>query len=204
MKKLEGIKRRDFLKGGVAGAASVGLIGLTKKGFAQTPQFKFRLQSFLGPGWKEWEEMIPRYIKSIKEISSGRIEITAYPPGALVPTFELLDGVGRRVVEMGYGAQIYWKGIFPFTEWTWGIPFAFDVVDHYDYLWWEAGLLKLTREAFASIRRALRPGGTLVIPVGAPYSGQELRVVTKDLHGRVTERNALPVIFVPMTGASEG
>lgn len=153
VKKEEGgkeMKRRDLLKAGIAGAASVGLIGLTKKGFAQTPQFKFRLQSFLGPGWKEWEEMLPRYIKTIKEMSNGRIEITAYPPGALVPTFELLDGVGRRVVEMGYGAQIYWKGSFPFTEWTWGIPFAFDVVDHYDYLWWEAGLLKLAREAFAT------------------------------------------------------
>ena len=49
----------------------------------------------------------------------------------------------------------------------------------------------------------LKPGGTLVVPVGAPNRGQELRVVTKDLHGGVTERNALPVIFVPMTGPSE-
>ena len=72
-------------KGGVAGAASVGLIGLTQKGFAQTPQFKFRLQSFLGPGWKEWEELLPRYAKKVKEMSGGRIEITLYPPAALVP-----------------------------------------------------------------------------------------------------------------------
>ena len=44
------MRRRDLLKAGMAGAASIGLIGLTKKAFAQTPQFKFRLQSFLGPG----------------------------------------------------------------------------------------------------------------------------------------------------------
>jgi TRAP-type mannitol/chloroaromatic compound transport system substrate-binding protein len=37
----------------------------------------------------------------------------------------------------------------PFTEWTWGIPFFFQTVDHYDYLWWEGGLTELTREAFA-------------------------------------------------------
>jgi protein-L-isoaspartate(D-aspartate) O-methyltransferase len=49
----------------------------------------------------------------------------------------------------------------------------------------------------------LKPGGTLVVSVGAPNRGQELRVVTKDPHGGVTERNALPVIFVPMTGPSE-
>jgi len=141
--------RRDFLKASAAGAAAISLGSLPGKAVAQQ-KFKFRLQSFLGPGWKEWEELLPRYISRVKEMSGGRIEITPYAPAALVPTFELLDGVGKRVVEMGYGAQIYWKGIFPFTEWTWGIPFAFDVVDHYDYLWWEAGLNNLVREAFAT------------------------------------------------------
>jgi len=145
------ISRRDLLKVGVAGAAAAGLAAIPETSHSQKPaEFKFRLQSFLGPGWKEWEEMLPRYAKRVKEMSGGRIEITLYPPAALIPTFELLDGVGRRVVEMGYGAQIYWKGMFPFTEWAWGIPFAFDVIDHYDYLWWEAGLTALTREAFAT------------------------------------------------------
>jgi TRAP-type mannitol/chloroaromatic compound transport system substrate-binding protein len=145
------ISRRDLLKVGVGGAAAAGLAAIPETSHSQKPaEFKFRLQSFLGPGWKEWEEMLPRYAKRVKDMSGGRIEITLYPPAALVPTFELLDGVGRRVVEMGYGAQLYWKGIFPFTEWSWGIPFAFDVVDHYDYLWWEAGLTTLTREAFAT------------------------------------------------------
>jgi len=146
----EGLKRRDFLKTGMAGAAAVGLSSLPKKAFAAKPEFRFRLQSFLGPGWREWEELIPIYIKRVKEMSGGRIEITAYPPGALVGTFDMLDAVGKKVVEIGYGAQIYWKGMFPFTEWTWGVPFAFDVLDHYDYLWWEAGLIDLVREAFAT------------------------------------------------------
>lgn len=145
------ISRRDLLKVGVAGAAAAGLAAIPETSHSQKPaEFKFRLQSFLGPGWKEWEEMLPRFAKRVKEMSGGRIEITLYPPAALIPTFELLDGVGRGVIEMGYGAQLYWKGFFPFTEWSWGIPFAFDVVDHYDYLWWEAGMINLVREAFAT------------------------------------------------------
>lgn len=47
----------------------------------------------------------------------------------------------------------------------------------------------------------LKPGGTLVIPVGERYSGQELLVVAKDADGRVEERCVLPVIFVPLIGA---
>jgi protein-L-isoaspartate(D-aspartate) O-methyltransferase len=49
----------------------------------------------------------------------------------------------------------------------------------------------------------LKPGGKLVIPVGAQWSGQELRIIEKDQHGKTTSRNALPVRFVPLTREKE-
>ncbi len=49
----------------------------------------------------------------------------------------------------------------------------------------------------------LKPGGRLLIPVGGRYSGQELLLVEKDRHGRVSRKSVLPVIFVPLTGISE-
>ncbi|NOZ69533.1 MAG: protein-L-isoaspartate(D-aspartate) O-methyltransferase [Deferribacteres bacterium] len=49
----------------------------------------------------------------------------------------------------------------------------------------------------------LRPGGRMVVPVGSPYATQRLVVVTKDAGGRLTSRDSLPVVFVPMTGRSE-
>jgi protein-L-isoaspartate(D-aspartate) O-methyltransferase len=45
----------------------------------------------------------------------------------------------------------------------------------------------------------LNPGGKLVIPVGSPWSGQQLLVIEKDANGRTTTRNALGVRFVPLT-----
>lgn len=47
----------------------------------------------------------------------------------------------------------------------------------------------------------LKPGGTLVIPVGGTHASQELLVLSKDAQGRVHERSVLPVVFVPLTGA---
>ena len=44
----------------------------------------------------------------------------------------------------------------------------------------------------------LRPGGTLVVPVGMPHEAQDLMVVRKDEDGRVERRAVLPVAFVPM------
>lgn len=47
----------------------------------------------------------------------------------------------------------------------------------------------------------LAAGGRMVIPVGGFF--QELKVFTKEADGRVTEKDIIPVRFVPMTGEIE-
>ena len=49
--------------------------------------------------------------------------------------------------------------------------------------------------------RQLKPGGRLVIPVGAAFFTQYLMLVEKKADGSVTSRQILPVRFVPLTGA---
>ena len=49
----------------------------------------------------------------------------------------------------------------------------------------------------------LKPGARLVIPVGQPYSYQELRVVEKDEAGAIHETAVLGVTFVPLTRRPE-
>jgi protein-L-isoaspartate(D-aspartate) O-methyltransferase len=46
----------------------------------------------------------------------------------------------------------------------------------------------------------LRPGGRMVLPVGEPLEEQELRLVTKDTDGAVSESRMLSVAFVPLVG----
>ncbi len=47
----------------------------------------------------------------------------------------------------------------------------------------------------------LAPGGRMVIPVGGFF--QVLNLFTKDQNGKITERDIIPVRFVPMTGEVE-
>jgi protein-L-isoaspartate(D-aspartate) O-methyltransferase len=47
----------------------------------------------------------------------------------------------------------------------------------------------------------LAPGGRMVIPVGSFF--QELKVLSKDKNGKISEKGILPVRFVPMTGEIE-
>jgi protein-L-isoaspartate(D-aspartate) O-methyltransferase len=46
----------------------------------------------------------------------------------------------------------------------------------------------------------LKPGGKLVIPVGAEHGYQELLLVEVDENGAISRRSVLPVRFVPLTG----
>ena len=47
--------------------------------------------------------------------------------------------------------------------------------------------------------RQLKPGGRMVIPVGPLFMTQQLVVVEKRSDGRITTRQMLPVVFVPLT-----
>ena len=48
--------------------------------------------------------------------------------------------------------------------------------------------------------RQLKPGGRMVIPVGAPFLAQHLLLIEKRDDGTVQTRQLLPVAFVPLTG----
>jgi protein-L-isoaspartate(D-aspartate) O-methyltransferase len=51
-----------------------------------------------------------------------------------------------------------------------------------------------------SLVRQLKPGGRIVIPVGAPFLAQHLMVIDKRPDGAIQTRQILPVAFVPLTG----
>ena len=48
--------------------------------------------------------------------------------------------------------------------------------------------------------RQLKSGGRMVIPVGGPFLVQNLVLIRKDGSGKITTRNLMPVLFVPLTG----
>lgn len=48
--------------------------------------------------------------------------------------------------------------------------------------------------------KQLKNGGRMIIPVGSRFMTQQLLLVQKDMKGKVTNRQILPVRFVPLTG----
>jgi len=51
--------------------------------------------------------------------------------------------------------------------------------------------------------KQLKPGGSLILPVGTRFTTQQLVLVRKSADGHITTRQVLPVAFVPLTGGHE-
>ena len=47
--------------------------------------------------------------------------------------------------------------------------------------------------------KQLKPGGRMIIPVGAPFAVQSLMLVEKGKDGKVRSRSLMAVRFVPLT-----
>ena len=51
--------------------------------------------------------------------------------------------------------------------------------------------------------KQLKPGGSMILPVGTRFTTQQLVLIRKAADGHITTRQILPVAFVPLTGGHE-
>lgn len=88
------------------------------------------------------------FAETVKEMSGGRLEIKAYPGGAIMGALEIFDAVSAGTVEAAHGSSAYWIGKEPAAPLFSAIPMGFTAVP---YLAWfyEGDGLKLMREMYA-------------------------------------------------------
>jgi protein-L-isoaspartate(D-aspartate) O-methyltransferase len=112
--------------------------------------------------------------------------------GADVYTIEIVEPLGRQAAQalrrLGYGAVRTRIGD-GYRGWPEAAPFDAIVVT--------AAPPKIPEP----LRRQLKPGGRLVVPVGERF--QQLKVITRTARGW-DERDVIPVRFVPMVGEAGG
>lgn len=81
-------------------------------------------------------------------MTGGEIEITQLPPGAIAPTFEAFDALGKGAIEMIWDTGIYHMGFMPVGELAWSYPFLLEKDWIVDYFYEDYGGLDLLREAY--------------------------------------------------------
>ena len=111
--------------------------------------------------------------------------------GAEVYTIEIVEPLGKRadatLAELGYGKVNVRLGD-GYYGWEAFAPYDAIIVT------------AAASHVPPPLVKQLKPGGRMVIPVGAQFLTQHLQLVEKEPDGSVLSRQILPVRFVPLTG----
>lgn len=113
------------------------------------------------PGLGKGPETFAKYVN---EMSNGRLQVTVYGAGELVPAFEVFNSVSSGSAEMGHAGAYYWKGKIPAAPIFSAIPFGMNANEMNAWLHYGGGL-ELWRELY-------EPFG--VIPFAGGNSGAQM------------------------------
>ena len=129
-------------------------------------QQKLRFQSALPPSTLMFQNA-KFWAERVKGLSGGRLEIEVLPAGSVVPAFEVLDAVHKRVLDGGHTASAFWAGrnraavLFGATP---GGPFGMDLTDYLGWIY-ESGGLELYRELYQDqMKRNVVPFPMTAVP----------------------------------------
>ena len=64
------------------------------------------------------------FAKTINKASGGRLNISVFGAGEIVPAFEAMDAVSSGAIEMGHGGPYYWKGKVAASQFLASVPFG--------------------------------------------------------------------------------
>lgn len=97
------------------------------------------------PGLGQSPETFAKYVN---EMSGGRLQVTVYGAGELVPGFEVFDAVSQGSAQMGHSGAYYWKGKMPAAPIFSAIPFGMNATEMNAWLHYGGGL-ELWQELYA-------------------------------------------------------
>ena len=136
---------RTFLTGACAALLA---LGSSLSGLAQA-QTKLRVQSSF-PAGGLYQNNLEYFAARVDALSGGRLKLELLPAGSVVPAFEVLDAVHKKVIDGGYTASAYWLGknkaatLFGPAP---GGPYGMDVIDYMGWIY-DGGGLALYRELY--------------------------------------------------------
>jgi TRAP-type mannitol/chloroaromatic compound transport system substrate-binding protein len=100
-------QRRRFLRSAAAGAVGAGALAAPMVSNAQTTTLRFQST---WPAKDIFHEYANDFAKAVNDMAGGRLKIEVLPAGAVVPAFQLLEGVSKGTLDGGHGVVAYHYG----------------------------------------------------------------------------------------------
>lgn len=166
------MKRRDFIAGvgGAAGlaACSPGTEG-EGAGARSEERFSWKIVTTWAPQFPGLGTGVNTLVRSIDQMSGGRLKIRVYAAGELIPAFEVFDAVSRGTAEMGHGAAYYWRGKTEAAQFFASIPFGLNAHEMNGWLYYGGGL-DLWREVYEPFNLMPFPAGNTGVQTGGWFN----------------------------------
>lgn len=174
------IPRRRFLTHAPAALAAPALLasGCTAeplKAHAEAPYLNFnetyrwKMITTWPPNFPILGEGCNKFAQWVNEMSGGRLEITVYGGGELVPSLEVFDAVSNGAVELGHGAAYYWAGKIPAAQFFSTVPFGMNAQQMNAWLISGDGGA-LWRDTYAPFDLLPFPGGNTGMQMGGWFN----------------------------------
>ena len=81
--------------------------------------------------------------------SAGRLDVTLYPPGQLIPTAEQLEAVYAGAVDMVHTTPPYFRGRIPVTDVEYALPLDFEHPTQKEIFFYEYGFKEFMDKIYA-------------------------------------------------------
>lgn len=179
------------------------VVGFAGSSFGQKT-YNWRLQSTYPVTSPFYKDVTTRLVKCIEENTGGRVKITMFPAGQLVPPGDVLDALGRGVFEMTAATAFYWGGILPEANIEFGLPMMWRDRYELETAFWEKGLLELFREAYAERRvhyLNVVPYGPLTINSRVPIKDlaqlRKMKVRVYGTYAKHMEKLGVKTVAIP-------
>jgi TRAP-type mannitol/chloroaromatic compound transport system substrate-binding protein len=128
------------------------LLFLAATAFAQSGPdkvFKWRFQSHWPAASASFKPLKKYFDEDLKTLTGGRLQITLFPAGSLVPAKEIFDSCRNGTIDGGTASPIYWMGIIPITAVAANCPMTFREPWEGLYFHFNLGFENMLKEAHA-------------------------------------------------------
>jgi len=162
------MKRRDFFRN-FSSIALLGALPIAAKANKVKPEYNWKMVT-------TWPKNFPglgtgaQYLAdTINKLSGGRVKVTVYGAGELVPAFEIFDAVSNGVAELGHGSAYYWKGKNDTFQFFSTVPFGMTANEMNAWLY-KGGGLDLWESAYKDFNLVPMAAGNTGIQMGGWFN----------------------------------
>ena len=118
-------------------------------GVGHAKTYRWRVQSAFSRGDFS-ADLLPDFAKEVKEKSNGRLIISTFYAGDLVPSDDTFKATSQGIIEMGQTCGVLWSGEVPILGLEFGLPFGFKgTLEQVENLVSQTGLYQLWENAYA-------------------------------------------------------